>query len=153
MFDLMPWRKRAGSDLVGFKSEMDNLFNRFFDLDFPLSQEMFKSGQWAPRLDVSDSDKQITVQAEIPGCDVGDIDISLDGRLLTIKGEKKHEKEEKEKNYLKVERAHGLFSRTIELPTEVDLQTVDATYKKGVLKVVLNKTAPSESKKIEIKTS
>jgi HSP20 family protein len=73
MFDLMTWRKRAGSDLVGFKNEMDNLFNRFFDLDFPLSREMFQSGQWAPRLDVSDSDKQITIQAEIPGCDASDI--------------------------------------------------------------------------------
>lgn len=153
MFDLMPWRKRFGSDLVGFKNEMDNLFNRFFDLEFPITREIAKSGQWAPRIDVSDSEKQITIQAEIPGCDVNDIHISLEGRMLTLKGEKKHEKEEKEKNYIRVERAHGLFSRVIELPTDVDQDAVDATYKKGILKVVLNKTTPFGSKKIEIKTS
>ena len=153
MFDLMPWRKRAGSDLVGFKKEMDNLFNRFFEFDFPQSREFTKAGEWALRLDVTESEKQITVKAEIPGCDVGDIDISLEGRRLTIRGEKKEEKEEQEKNYLRVERAHGLFSRTLELPTEVDESAVEATYKKGVLTVVLNKTNPSESRKIEIQTS
>ncbi|BBO75588.1 heat-shock protein Hsp20 [Desulfosarcina widdelii] len=149
MFDLMPWRKGSGSDLMGFKSEMDNLFNRFFDLDFPL----LKAGEWAPRMDVTDGEKQITVQAEIPGCEAGDIDISLEGRRLTIKGEKKHEKEEKDENYLRRERARGFFSRTIELPAEVDQDAVEATYKKGVLTVSLNKMVPSESKKIEIKTT
>ena len=153
MFDLMPWRKGATGDLTGFKKEMDSLFNRFFDMDFPMSREFFKEGRWAPRIDVSDSEKQITVKAEIPGCDAGDIDVSLDGRVLTIKGEKKQKKEEKETNYLRVERAHGMFSRTIELPADVDQEAVEATYKKGVLRVILNKTTPSESKKIEIKTS
>ncbi len=153
MFDLMPWRKRMGSDLVGFKNEMDNLFNRFFDIDAPLPGDFFKGDRWAPRVDVSDSEKQITVQAEIPGCDAEDIDVSLDGRILTIKGEKIREKEEKEKNYVRVERAHGQFSRTIEMPTDVDPETVDASYKKGVLKVVLNKIAQSEMKKIQIKAN
>jgi HSP20 family protein len=153
MFDLMPWRKRTGSDLVGFKNEIDNLFNRFFELDFPLTREFFREGRWAPRVDVSDSEKQITVKAEIPGCNAADIDISLERRMLTIKGEKKQEKEEKEENYVRVERARGMFSRTIELPTDVDPESVEASYKKGVLTVVLNKIAPSESKKIKIKTN
>ena len=153
MFDLMPWRKRMGSDLMGFKNEMDNLFNRFFDIDAPLPSDFFKGDRWAPRVDVSDSEKQIIVQAEIPGCDVENIDVSLDGRMLTIKGEKSQEKEEKEKNYVRVERAHGQFSRTIELLNDVDQEAVDASYKKGVLKVILNKMAPSEMKKIQIKTN
>jgi HSP20 family protein len=152
MFDLMPWRRRMGKDLVGFKSEMDNLFSRFFDVDFPLSHELFKEGQWAPRVDISEGERDITVKAEIPGCDAKDIEVSLEGRLLTIKGEKKQEREEKEKNYLRVERAHGIFSRTMELPTEVDESEVDASYKKGILKVVLRKTKPSETRKIEIRT-
>jgi len=59
MFDLMPWRKREGKDLVGFKSELDNLFNRFFDLDFPISREFFKEGQWVPRVDVTEGKKEI----------------------------------------------------------------------------------------------
>ena len=153
MFDLRPLRKHSGRDLVGFKSEMDNLFNRFFESELPLSRGILKEGQWAPRMDVSVDEKNITVQVEIPGCDAKDIDVSLDGRMLTIKGEKKDEKEEKDKNYLRVERTHGIFSRTIELPSDVDQDDVEATYKKGVLKLTLNKAAPATGKTIEIKTS
>lgn len=152
MFDLTPFRRRMGKDLIGFKSEMDNLFNRFFDVDLPLSQEFFKEGQLAPRVDISEGENEITVQAEIPGCDLKDIEVSLEGRVLNIKGEKKQEKEEKEKNYLRVERAHGFFSRAIKLPSEVDQKGVDATYRKGVLKVVLKKTKSTEARKIEIHT-
>jgi HSP20 family protein len=141
-----------GKDLIGFKSEMDNLFNRFFDLDFPPSQEFFEEGKWAPRVDISEGEKDITIQAEIPGCDAKDIDVSLEGRLLTIKGEKTQEKEEKEKNYVRVERAHGFFSRTMELPAEVDQKEVDATYKKGVLKVMLRKLKSTATRKIEIRS-
>ena len=153
MFELTPWRKSGSGDLVGFKSEVDNLFNRFFDLDFPLSRVGFREGQWAPRLDVNDSEEQITVQAEIPGCDSKDIDVSLNGRMLTINGEKKQEKEEKNENFIRVERTHGRFSRSVELPTDVEQDAVEAIYKKGVLKVILKKTVPVETKKIEIKTS
>lgn len=153
MFDLIPRSRRGDKVMIGFKSELDNLFNRFFDMDFPFSREMFKeSRQWAPRVDMSDGERDITIQAEIPGCDPKDIDVSLEGRLLTIKGEKKQEKEEKEKNYLCVERARGYFSRTMELPSEVDQGEVDASYKKGVLKVVLHKTKPTERRKIEIRS-
>jgi HSP20 family protein len=153
MFDLMPWRKREGKDLVGFRSELDNLFNRFFDIDFPISREFFKEGQWMPRVDVSEGEKEITVQAEIPGCDAKDINVSLDGRTLTIKGEKKQEKEEKEKNFHRVERSYGSFTRKMNLPAEVDQEDINASYKKGVLKLVFKKTKETEGKKIEIKTS
>lgn len=153
MFDLLPWGKKSSRNLAGFKNEMDDLFNRFFDVDFPFSNQMMENGRWAPRMDVSHSDKEVTVQAEIPGCDAKDVEVSLDGRTLTIKGEKKHEKEEKDKDFLRVERAHGFFSRSLELPAEVDQKDVDATYKKGILKVVLKKTTTKDSKKIEIKTN
>jgi len=150
MFDLMPWRKREGKDLVGFKSELDRLFNRFFDIDFPITREFFKEGQWLPRVDVSEGKTEITVQAEIPGCDAKDIDVSLDGRTLTIKGEKKQNKEE---NFHRVERSYGSFTRRMNLPSEVDQENIDASYKKGVLKLVFKKTKATEGKKIEIKTS
>ena len=153
MFDLMPWRKREGKDLVGFKSELDRLFNRFFDIDFPITQEFVKEGQWLPRVDVSEGKTEITVQAEIPGCDAKDIDVSLDGRTLTIKGEKKQNKEEKEENFHRVERSYGSFTRRMNLPSEVDQENIDASYKKGVLKLVFKKTKATEGKKIEIKTS
>lgn len=153
MLDLTSLRRRAGRDMVGLKSEIDNLFNRFFDIDFPLSRESLKAGEWAPRLDVSEGEKDISISAEIPGCDAKDIEVTLDGRILTIKGEKKQEKEEKAKNYIRVERAHGYFSRSLELPTDVDQKEVEASYTRGVLKVVLRKAALKEGKKIEIKTS
>jgi HSP20 family protein len=82
-----------------------------------------------------------------------DIDVSLQRRMLTIEGEKKQEKEEKGERHLKTERAHGMFPRTIELPTDLDPESVEAVYKKGVLALTLEKTAPSESKKITIKAS
>jgi HSP20 family protein len=72
--------------------------------------------------------------------------------LLTIKGEKKREKEEKDENYHCMERSYGYFNRTIELPADVDPEKVDASYKKGVLKIELKKTKESEIKKIEIKS-
>lgn len=152
MFDLMPWRRREGRDVVRFKSELDDLFNRFFDLEFPISRKLFGEGEWAPRLDLVEGKTDITVKAELPGCDVKDIDISLDGRNLTIKGEKKQEKEEKEENYHRIERAYGLFSRTLSLPTDVDPKKVDASFKDGILKVVLHKTKEAAAKKIAIKT-
>jgi HSP20 family protein len=153
MFDLMPWRRREGKDMVRFKNELDNLFNRFFDLDFPISREFFKEGSWVPRVDLSEGKEEITVKAEIPGCDAKDIDVSLEGRILIIKGEKKPEKQEKEQNLHRVERSHGYFSRTMELPAEVDPEKVDASYMKGVLKLVFKKTKAEAGKKIEIKTS
>jgi len=152
MFDIMPWGKRDLKDLAGLKREFDSLFNRFFDVDFPNPRELFLKEHWTPRVDVSEGEKEITVKVEIPGCDAKDIHVSIDGRTLTIKGEKKKEKEEKDKNIHRVERSYGYFSRSMELPAEVDQENVDAAYKKGVLKLVFTKTKETEGKKIEIKT-
>lgn len=152
MFELLP-RKKLGKELASFKDEMDNLFNRFFETDFPISRRLFGEGEWVPRVDVSEGKGEIMVMAEIPGCEAGDLDVQLEGRTLMISGEKKQEKEEKEENYHRVERSYGRFSRMVELPGEVDPKKVDATYKKGVLKLVLKKMRESETRKIEIKTS
>jgi len=152
MFDLMPHRRRSGRELAHFRDEMDNLFNRFFDMDFPFSRRFFGESEWAPRVDVSEGKGEITVKAEIPGCDAKDIDVKLEGRLLTISGEKKQEREEKDENFHRVERTYGSFSRMVELPEEVDPEAIDATYKKGVLKLVFKKTQASTAQKIEIKT-
>ena len=84
--------------------------------------------------------------------DAKDIDVSLSGRHLTIKGEKKKEKEEKDKNFHRIERSYGSFHRTIELPTEVDESSVKASYKKGVLKIELAKIKGAESKTITVKS-
>jgi HSP20 family protein len=152
MFDLMPYRKRSGREMVSFRDEMDNLFNRFFDMDFPVSRRLFGDREWAPRVDVIEGKGDITVKAEIPGCEAKDIDVKLDGRTLKISGEKKQEKEEKDENFHRVERSYGSFCRMVELPVEVIHENIDAVYKKGVLKLVFNKARESEVKKIEIQT-
>jgi len=152
MFDLIPWKRREGKEIVDFRRELDNLFNRFFDIDFPSPREFFKESGWYPSVNISEGPKAITVKAEIPGVESNDLNVTLDGRGLTIRGEKKQEKEEIEENLHRVERYHGSFTRTIELPAEVDPDRIDASYKKGVLKIVLKKTKESESKKIQVKS-
>ena len=77
-------------------------------------------------------------------------DISIDGRRLNIRGEKKQEQTEKEETYFRVERSYGYFNRTIELPTEVDPDKVDASYKKGILKIKLRKTKSAKTKRIKV---
>ena len=153
MFEMMPWRKRGGKEVSQFRHELDSLFSRFFDQDFPILRERFSDAPWSPRVDVAEGKKDITVKAEIPGVDAKDITISLDGRRLTIKGEKKQESEEKEENYHRLERSYGYFSRSLELPADVDQDNVDASYKKGVLNIVLKKLKPAETQKVEIKTA
>jgi len=92
------------------------------------------------------------VKAEVPGIDAQDIDISVTGDVLTIKGEKKSEQEEKEANYHLVERNYGSFSRCLKLPAAVDLDKIEAKYEKGVLTVTCPKKEPVKPKVIKIKT-
>jgi HSP20 family protein len=153
MFDQKSKRKGEGREVVRFRDELDTLFNRFFDLDFPSMRSFFREDTWTPRMDVSESESAVTVKAELPGCEAENIDVRLEGRRLTIKGEKKDEKEDKEANLHRVERAYGFFSRSIDLPVEVDAKDVAATYKKGVLTVVLKKTRSTAAKKIKVATS
>ena len=153
MFDLIPRRKRQGKDVVNFRSELDNLFNNFFELDTPI-HSLFSDGDWTPRVDIKEGAKDITVKADLPGCDVKDIDANLEGRFLTIKGERKEETDEKKDGYHNVERRYGYFSRTLALPADVDSETIDASYKKGVLTLVMKKIREDHAgKKIEIKTT
>ena len=96
---------------------------------------------------------QIVVKAEVPGIDAKDINISVTGDVLTIKGEKKSEREEKEENYHLVERSYGSFSRSLVLPAAVDLDKIEAKYDKGVLTVTCPKKEEVKPKAIEIKTA
>jgi HSP20 family protein len=106
-----------------------------------------------PSVDVSESDKELIVRAELPGMDPKEIDISMSGNVLTIKGERKHEREEKKENFHLVERSSGSFSRSIQLPTEVKPEKIQATYKDGILSISMPKTKAEAVKKIEVKTA
>jgi HSP20 family protein len=106
-----------------------------------------------PSMDVTESEKEIEITAELPGLDEKDVQINLADNVLTIKGEKKEDKEEKEKDYRMVERSYGSFLRTIELPAGIDANAVQASMTKGVLKVKVPKPAAPEAKKVEVKAA
>ncbi|MBX9688460.1 MAG: Hsp20/alpha crystallin family protein [Candidatus Obscuribacterales bacterium] len=111
-------------------------------------------GDFQIRLDLKDNETQIVLSAEVPGIEQKDIEVTVTPDSLIISGEKKEEKEEKEKGYYRSERSFGSFHRVIPLPCEVEKDNVEATYKNGVLRIVLpkNKNAIKESKKVEIKS-
>jgi len=139
-----------------FQREMNKLFDDFFggfDLSPWASHEGRLAAIFTPHIDVSETDKEIKVSAELPGMDDKDIDVSLTRETLTIKGEKKQETEDKGKDYYKMERSYGAFTRSIPLPVEVDTDKVQATFKKGVLEITLPKSAKAiqETKKITVK--
>ena len=152
MFDILPWKRNKDKHAKELRREIDSMYDRFFEPDFLPSASVFGKGKWGPKLDISEGRKDITVKAEIPGIEAKDLDISIDGRMLNIRGEKKQEQTEKEETYYRVERSYGYFNRTIELPAEVDPEKVDASCKKGILKIKLRKTKPSETKRIKVTT-
>lgn len=149
MFELVPWRERRALSPLG--REIDRIFDRFFsERPFRLFDE---DGGWAPSVDVSETGKEIRVKAELPGVDPKDINVSLHDGLLTIRGERKHEHEDKEENFHRIERSYGAFARSFRLPAEVDADKVKADYKDGVLKIRLPKTKEESVKKIEVKAA
>ena len=153
MFDILPWKRNKNNRGTELRRDIDSMYDRLFARDFLPSSFLFSKERWDPTLDISESRKVITVRAEIPGIEAKDFDISIDGRLLTIKGEKKQEQREVEETYYRVERSYGYFSRTIELPAEVDTKKVEASYKRGILKIKIRKTKSSETKRIQIATA
>lgn len=146
---LLPVRRREGdrSSLSRLHDEMDDLFKGFFgDWDGP----PWSRNRW-PALDIAENENEFTVKAEVPGCKAEDIDISVHGNTLTISGEKKQEKEEKEKGYHHVERSYGSFRRDLNLSSEIDSDKVEATCKNGILSIKLPKTEKTKAVKVKVK--
>lgn len=149
------------SPLSELHREVDRLFDEFMGGFRPWRSRVGfwgdGEGELVPRVDVSESDKEVVVTADLPGIDEKDIDVTLSNGVLTIKGERKAEKEEKDekKSYHRVERSYGLYSRSIALPGEVDENKVKADFAKGVLTIRMPKTdrAKSRVKKISIKAN
>lgn len=149
--DLIPWKKKDREwSLASLQRDMNRLFENFMGSGF--SMEPFFGEGWSPALDISETQDAVLVRAELPGVEPKDIDISLSGDTLTIKGEKKQEKEEKKHSYYRVERSYGSFARTIRLPASVDPDKIEASYDKGVLCVTMPKKEEEKGKKIDIKT-
>jgi HSP20 family protein len=104
----------------------------------------------APSMDVSETDKEIVITAEMPGLERKDIEISVEDDVLTIRGEKKIEDEKDDKNYHVSERVYGVFQRALQLPPGIDVSKIQATMSNGVLKLAIPKPAKVEPKKIEV---
>ena len=143
--DLVPWRG-FDRELSLIRREMDDLWKRIFGE----STGEFAPVRWAPALDVSETENEIIVKAELPGMDPKDVQVDFEGDVLTIKGEKKQEKEEKEENYHLVERSYGTFSRSFRIPKPIQEDKIKANYKNGVLKIVLPKAEEAKKKPIQI---
>jgi HSP20 family protein len=126
------------------------MFDTFFD-DNWLSDMFDDDKLMMPAIDISENEKEYLISGEIPGVDAKDIDVTLTDGILTIKGEKKRENEEKNENYHRVERHYGSFERSFRIPEKIDTDKLDATYKNGVFKLSLPKVEPVEPKKIEVK--
>lgn len=142
---------RTDNPFVSLQNEVDRLFENF-TAGFP-SLGNGLPNVTLPSIDVSETDKEIEITAELPGLEDKDVQINVSDNVLTIRGEKKAEKEQKDKNYRLIERSYGSFERSLELPEGVNADAIKASIDKGVLKVVVPKPAPAQSKKIEVKSA
>jgi HSP20 family protein len=147
---------RSGDVFAAMRDEIDRMFGRF-EQGWPRWPTLFKgNGEiTVPELDVRENTTSVVVEAELPGVDEKDVTVTLANGVLTIKGEKKQEKEEKGENYYLSERSFGSFERSVRLPDSVDEGKVEAKFDKGVLKVTAAKKpeAVKAERRIEIKKS
>src|SRR6185312_5315823 len=138
-----PVPRAAADPWQSFRGEIDRLFDRFTGFGLPSAHRMFELAAPiessftfnVPAVDVTEDEKAYKIMAELPGLDEKDIDVSMTGDVLTLKGEKRQEKEEKDKNWYMSERAYGSFQRAFELPYGIDRDNIAASFAKGVLTV------------------
>jgi HSP20 family protein len=139
---IKPYR-RPGS----IRNEIDNLLHEFFGGPIHTGPLV---GEWLPPADITETEDKVFVKAELPGMEEKDINLSICGNLLTIRGEKKHLKEEKDENHYLGDRYYGSFHRTLQLPADIDQEKAEASFTKGVLKISVPKVEEAKRKKIEI---
>jgi HSP20 family protein len=132
-------------DLVSAWTDMDRFFNTYFGR-YPEERDSF----WTPAIDIEENNGNIMVRAEIPGMKKEDIKVLVRDNMLSVSGERKQEKEIKNKTYHRIERCYGKFVRNITLPSEVDAAKIKATYKDGVLNVTLPKPESIKPKEIDV---
>lgn len=149
MASLIPWRT-TGDVLEQFRHEMSNVMDRFFG---PTAAETGNGGKmtWSPRVDIEETDKELLVKADLPGVEPKNVEITVRDGMLTLKGERKEEREKKEKTYHRVERFVGSFYREIPLPSGTDPDKISAETAKGVITISIPKKPEAQPKKIAVK--
>ncbi len=133
-------------------STLQDRMNRLFRESYGPEgrEETLNNTSFAPPVDVYEDEHSVNLKIEVPGIDEKDIDVRIENNVLTVHGERKFEKEEKEENFRRVERQYGSFTRTFTLPTTVDAEKVSASYDKGLLKIALPKKAEAKPKQIKV---
>ena len=133
---------------------LQDRMNRLFRETQPEGrEEALTTSTFAPPVDVYEDEHNITLKIEVPGIDEKDIDVRIENNTLTVHGERKFEKEEKEENFRRLERQYGSFTRSFTLPNTVDTDRVQANYEKGILKIQLAKKAEAKPKQIKVNVS
>ena len=151
--NLLPFKKKdLWIDPFESFGDFQNEISHYFK---PMSKWMDKDSrlfdrELSPSIDVYDSGNEVLVKADVPGLKTDEIDVSIYNNVLTIKGEKKRENEVSDKNYIRSERFYGSFSRSVQLPSEVDQNNVSASYKNGVLELKIPKKEEAKTKHINI---
>ncbi|MFH2013169.1 MAG: Hsp20/alpha crystallin family protein [Pseudomonadota bacterium] len=143
--DVIKWR--PFKDLETLRGDMDTLWDRFFGERVPVIR---KDMEWIPPIDISETKDAVVVTTEMPGIDPNDVNISFVQDMLTIKGEKKQEKEEEGESYYRVERGYGSFSRSFRIPVPINEKEIKAQNRGGILKITLPKAEKVKPKEIKI---
>jgi HSP20 family protein len=143
---LTKWQPTA--TLSQLHNEFDQMFDRFFGNN---QLEPTRGGTFTPNVDVIEQKNEVVVRCELPGMDVKDIEVSCDGSSITFSGERKNEHEEKGEDFYRFESQFGKFQRVVTLPTEVQAKSAKATFKNGVLEIVVLKSEEAKSKEVKIK--
>jgi HSP20 family protein len=133
-------------DLFNWQGQVNRLFQDFGRG----SDELLTTGTFVPPVDVYEDEHSISLKLEAPGISEKELDIQLENNTLTIRGERKFDKEEKEENFHRIERRYGAFARSFTLPNTVDAENVDAQYENGVLRIKLAKRAEAKPKQIKV---
>jgi HSP20 family protein len=139
---------REFSTMQDRMNRMNRLFRESYSPEEP--EEALTTTSFAPPVDIYEDEHNITLKLEVPGIDEKDIDVRIENTTLTVHGERKIEKEEKEENFRRVERQYGSFTRSFTLPSSVDSAHVSADYDKGILKIKLAKKAEAKPKQIKV---
>ena len=142
------WSRRDVNPFVCLRQEVDRMFD-----DFSKDFGRFGSTALLPIIDVTETDKEIELTAELPGLEEKDVEVDIAGDVLTIRGEKRAEKNQGYRNYRLSERTYGVFSRSIELPPGIGANSIKTTFSKGVLKLLVAKLRPAVTKKVHITAS
>ena len=149
MSDIVRWRPLSG--LSSLQGEMNEAFDRFFGRPIDLASPLAPGVTWIPAANVAETGDSIVVTMEMPGIQAKEVDVSVTGDTLTVRGEKRDDREEKEASWHRVERSYGSFTRSFRLPASVVLDKVSADCKDGVLRIVLPKSDESRKREVKIK--